>query len=75
MLNLQGERLADIVLTPPEENRRRAAMPIEPSLEVRALSFRYSDTEPFVLLNCSFTVRRASRSRSSARRAAARPRS
>ncbi|HUP28753.1 MAG TPA: peptidase domain-containing ABC transporter [Usitatibacter sp.] len=57
MLNLQGERLADIVLTPPE--RESAAMPLddlEPSLEVRDLSFRYSDTEPFVVLNCSFTI-------------------
>ena len=57
MLNLQGERLADIVLTPPEEESP-AAPPdaIDASLEVRALSFRYSDMEPFVLLNCSFAV-------------------
>jgi ATP-binding cassette subfamily B protein RaxB len=57
MLGLQGERLADIVLTPPEQES--AAMPedsIEASLEARALSFRYSDTEPFVLLNCAFCV-------------------
>ena len=57
MLNLQGERLADIVLTPPES--QSAGIPedaIDASLEVRALSFRYSDTEPFVLLNCSFSV-------------------
>jgi ATP-binding cassette subfamily B protein RaxB len=57
MLNLQGERLADIVLTPPE--LESAAMPLddlEPSLEVRDLSFRYSDMEPFVVLNCSFSV-------------------
>lgn len=57
MLNLQGERLADIVLTPPEEDLPTIPMDaIEPSLEVRALSFRYSDTEPFVVLNCSFQV-------------------
>jgi ATP-binding cassette subfamily B protein RaxB len=57
MLNLQGERLADIVLTSPEEEA--PAIPvdaIDASLEVRALSFRYSDTEPFVMLNCSFAV-------------------
>ncbi|MGZ5649390.1 MAG: peptidase domain-containing ABC transporter [Usitatibacter sp.] len=57
MLNLQGERLADIVLASPEEDS--PAMPvdaIDASLEVRALSFRYSDTEPFVMLNCSFGV-------------------
>jgi ATP-binding cassette subfamily B protein RaxB len=58
MLNLQGERLADIVLTPPEEESPAAPTdPIEASLEVRALSFRYSDMEPFVLLNCGFSVR------------------
>jgi ATP-binding cassette subfamily B protein RaxB len=57
MLGLQGERLGDIVLTPPEEES--PAVPVDgvdASLDVRALSFRYSDTEPFVLLNCSFTV-------------------
>ena len=57
MLTLQGERLADIVLTAPEEDAPSVpADVIEPSLEVRALSFRYSDTEPFVVLNCSFVV-------------------
>jgi ATP-binding cassette, subfamily B, bacterial CvaB/MchF/RaxB len=57
MLTLQGERLADIVLTPPEEDAPSIpADVIEPSLEVRALSFRYSDNEPFVVLNCSFVV-------------------
>jgi ATP-binding cassette subfamily B protein RaxB len=57
MLGLQGERLADIVLAAPEaESPPAAADEIEPSLELRAVSFRYSDMEPFVLLNCSFTV-------------------
>jgi len=57
MLNLQGERLADIVLTAPEADASDAAPEaIDASLEVRELSFRYSDMEPFVLLNCSFTV-------------------
>lgn len=57
MLNLQGERLADIVLSPPEEDSSLPAPDaVEPSLEVRGLSFRYSDTEPLVLLNCGFTV-------------------
>jgi ATP-binding cassette subfamily B protein RaxB len=58
MLQLQGERLADIVLTPPEED---APSPdpviVDASLEVRNLSFRYSDTEPFVLQNCSFRIK------------------
>ena len=57
MLNLQGERLADIVLTPPEQEApEAAAQAIDASLEVRELSFRYSDMEPFVLLNCTFSV-------------------
>jgi ATP-binding cassette subfamily B protein RaxB len=57
MLNLQGERLADIVLTAPEPDASGAAPEkIDSSLEVRELSFRYSDMEPFVLLNCTFTV-------------------
>ncbi|MEO7743807.1 MAG: peptidase domain-containing ABC transporter [Usitatibacter sp.] len=57
MLNLQGERLADIVLTPPEmESPVTAVDEVEASLEVRSLSYRYSDMEPFVLLNCSFAV-------------------
>ncbi|HEX4333245.1 MAG TPA: peptidase domain-containing ABC transporter [Usitatibacter sp.] len=57
MLGLQAERLADIVLTAPEEDA--GTMPadsIDASLEASALSFRYSDMEPFILLNCSFRV-------------------
>jgi ATP-binding cassette subfamily B protein RaxB len=57
MLNLQAERLADIVLTPPEAaGPSHAPDEIEASLEVRDLSFRYSDTEPFVVRNCSFRI-------------------
>jgi len=51
MLRLQGERLADIVLSEPEaggsvadDDASRA-----PSLETRGLRFRYGDGEPFVL--------------------------
>jgi ATP-binding cassette subfamily B protein RaxB len=57
MLGLQAERLADIVLSPPEESScARAPDEIEASLEVRDLSFRYSDAEPFVVRNCSFRI-------------------
>ncbi len=57
MLGLQGERLADIVLAAPEpESPPAPTETIDASLEVRALTFRYSDMEPFVLVNCSFTV-------------------
>lgn len=57
MLTLQAERLADIVLSPPEASGpAHAPDEIEASLEVRDLSFRYSDTEPFVVRNCSFRI-------------------
>lgn len=57
MLQLQGERLADIVLTAPEEEAPSPAPAVEEaSIEARNLSFRYSDTEPFVLQNCSFRI-------------------
>ncbi|MFZ3321285.1 MAG: peptidase domain-containing ABC transporter [Usitatibacter sp.] len=57
MLSLQADRLADIVLTAPEqETGSMPADPIDASLEVASLSFRYSEMEPFVLLNCSLAV-------------------
>ncbi|HLX23934.1 MAG TPA: peptidase domain-containing ABC transporter [Usitatibacter sp.] len=57
MLSLQADRLADIVLTAPEEDASSMpADPIDASLEVSNLSFRYSEMEPFVLLNCSLEV-------------------
>jgi ATP-binding cassette subfamily B protein RaxB len=57
MLQLQGERLADIVLTQPEEEAPSPAPAVEEaSIEARNISFRYSDTEPFVLKDCSFRI-------------------
>jgi ATP-binding cassette subfamily B protein RaxB len=57
MLGLQGERLADIVLTAPEpECAAVSSDDVDASLEVRGLSYRYSDMEPFVLLSCSFSI-------------------
>ena len=62
MLRLQGERLSDIVLTPPEEDGAPAgaeptpvADPV-PRLEVRNVSFRYADGEPDVIADCSLVV-------------------
>ncbi len=51
MLRLHGERLADIVLTPPEKQHAQphALPPAEPSIEVEGLSFRYADGEPWVV--------------------------
>lgn len=58
MLRLHGERLADIVLTEPEdaEPKPEVPAPASPRIEVESLSFRYADGEPWVLKDCSFTV-------------------
>lgn len=58
MLRLHGERLADIVLTPPEDglDKAEAVPPVDTRIEVENLSFRYADSEPWVLKDCSFTV-------------------
>ncbi|MGH8194977.1 MAG: peptidase domain-containing ABC transporter [Woeseiaceae bacterium] len=59
MLRLHGERLADIVVTPPEQNCETIETPPLPhtGIEVRNVSFRYAEGEPWVLQNCSFSVR------------------
>jgi ATP-binding cassette, subfamily B, bacterial CvaB/MchF/RaxB len=52
MLRVHGERVADIVLTEPEEEVVDLELNVEEvaaDLEIRNLSFRYSDGEPFVL--------------------------
>lgn len=58
MLRLHGERLADIVLTPPEDahGAPQGLPPVDTRIEVEKLSFRYADGEPWVLKDCSFTV-------------------
>lgn len=60
MLRLHGERLADIVMTPPEselEQSHEASAPADTGTEVRKLSFRYGEGEPWVLKDCTFSVR------------------
>ncbi|MFT3818582.1 MAG: peptidase domain-containing ABC transporter [Rubrivivax sp.] len=51
LLRLQGERLADIVLTPPEADDEDAALLPEPApgVELIDVSFRYAEGEPEVL--------------------------
>ena len=50
MLRLHSERLADIVLTEPEElNKVDSPAAITPSIELRDLRFRYSEQDPWVL--------------------------
>ncbi|UKE74100.1 peptidase domain-containing ABC transporter [Xanthomonas graminis] len=58
MLRLHGERLADIVLTPPEDDHAlpEALPPAEPRIEVEWLSFRYAAGEPWVVKECSFAI-------------------
>ena len=60
MLRLHGERLADIVLTPPETDASASfdgRLPQVASLQVEGLCFRYGDGEPDVIQDCSFEVR------------------
>lgn len=58
LLRLHGERLADIVLTPPEDAELRPELPApeEASIEVENLGFRYADGEPWVLKGCSLRI-------------------
>ena len=59
MLRLHGERLADIVMMPPEsdwEHPYETVPPADTGIGIRNLSFRYADGEPWVLKDCSFSV-------------------
>lgn len=53
MLQLQGDRLADIILTERELQSPQCPSPsmtaLSPSIAVRNLRFRYADSEPYVL--------------------------
>lgn len=61
MLQLYGERLADVVLTPGEVEVRRTlterALDEAPDVVVENLRFRYADQEPWVLDGLNLTVR------------------
>ncbi|MCB1740214.1 MAG: peptidase domain-containing ABC transporter [Gammaproteobacteria bacterium] len=60
MLSLHAERVADIAVTEPEESEGLAQVPIrrlQPSVEVRHLRVRYSQSEEPVLRDVSFKVR------------------
>lgn len=59
MMRLHGERVADILLSETERNEGAAevdASQIPPSIEIRNLSFRYSDSEPEVIRDLSLSV-------------------
>lgn len=58
LLRIQGDRLADIVLTPTEayaEGTYVGPLP-EPSIRFEKVSFRYARGEEWVLKDCSFEV-------------------
>jgi len=59
MIRLHGERVADIVFTEPEQDFSAPEIEldtIQPSIEIRNLSFRYADSEPNVLNNLNLTI-------------------
>ena len=59
MLRLHGDRVADIVMTEAEETDGDVEMDpsdVHASIEVRNVSFRYADSEPYVLQNLSLTI-------------------
>lgn len=59
LLRLQGERLADVVLAPAEkfaEGTYAGPMPA-PGVELKSVSFRYADGDPWVLKDANLTIR------------------
>jgi ATP-binding cassette subfamily B protein RaxB len=57
MLGLHSERLADIALAEPEKaTRRRDLRQLQPDIELRGVSFRYADGEPWVLKDVNLRI-------------------
>jgi ATP-binding cassette subfamily B protein RaxB len=58
MLSLHSERLADIALEPPERDEapQNDLAHLAPSLELRNVSYRYAEGEPWVLRHASFRI-------------------
>jgi ATP-binding cassette subfamily B protein RaxB len=59
MLRLHGERVADIVMTEAEYDTSDVGVHADkntPTIELRNLTFRYSDNEPNVLTNLTLTI-------------------
>lgn len=59
MLRIQGERLADIVLTPPDDisqSPRQSIDQLAGTLAFSDVSFRYGDADPLVLDRASFHI-------------------
>lgn len=62
MLGLHSERLADIALTPPEQDTPQGDLPehdlthLKPSLELKNVSFRYAEGEPWILKDANLKI-------------------
>jgi ATP-binding cassette subfamily B protein RaxB len=59
MIRLHGERVADIVLAEAERDDDAAEVDVNqimPSIEIKNLSFRYSDNEPEVIRELNLTI-------------------
>ena len=58
MLSMHAERVADIALEPPEDSPHLETdvSRLQPRLEVRNLSFRYADGEPWVLRHLNLSI-------------------
>ncbi|RQP24293.1 peptidase domain-containing ABC transporter [Albitalea terrae] len=57
MLGLHSERLADIALAEPEKaERRRDLRHLQADIELRGVSFRYADGEPWVLKDVNLHI-------------------
>lgn len=60
MLQLQGERLADIIFQAPENSHGRLTSDHQaltaPGIEVKGLRYRYGEQEPYVLDGISFKI-------------------
>ena len=59
LLRLQGERLADIVLTSPEPYAESTYVGPTPELSIQFenVSFRYADGEPWIVKKCNFNIK------------------
>lgn len=58
MLRLHAERIADIALSEPEPNRvssYQGPIPVA-SIEMRNVSFRYAESEPWIVRHCSLRI-------------------
>lgn len=58
MLGLHAERLADICLEPPEKDSicQNDLSHLAPSIELRGVSFRYGEGEPWILKDVNFKI-------------------